>query len=116
MAIATSTQRNNLATAYGAAATHAALYSTAPSGSTPGTELTGGSPAYARRPLTWSAPTNGVTSATPAAFDVPSGATVAGAGVHTALTGGTYLDGTSLTSQAFSSAGSYTLTITYTQS
>jgi hypothetical protein len=114
MAIQTATQKNNLATAYGAAATHAALYSTVP-GASAGTELTGGSPAYARRALSWGSATNGVITATPAAFDVASGSTVAGAGVHTAITAGTYLDGGSVPSQAFASQGTYTLTLTYTQ-
>ena len=114
MAIQTSTQRNNLATAYGTAATHAALYTTAP-GATAGTEVTGGSPAYARKAISWGAPSNGVITAT-VTFDVPSGTTVVGAGVHTALTAGTYLDGGSVTSQAFASQGTYQLTLTYTQS
>lgn len=114
MAIQTVTQRNNLATAYGAAATHAALYTTAPS-STAGTEVTGGSPAYARKALSWSAPSASAITAT-VTFDVPSGTTVAGAGVHTAATAGTYLDGSSVTSQSFASQGTYTLTLTYTQS
>ena len=114
MAIQTSTQRNNLATAYGTNATHAALYTTAP-GATAGTEVTGGSPAYARKAISWGAPTNGVITAT-VTFDVPSGTTVVGAGVHTALTAGTYLDGGSVTSQAFASQGTYQLTLTYTQS
>jgi hypothetical protein len=112
--IQTSTQKNTLASAYATAATHAALYSTAPGGS-PGTELSGGSPAYARKATSWSAPSAGVISTGPHTFDVPSGATVAGAGVHTALTAGTYLDGGSLTSQAFASQGTYALTLTYTQ-
>lgn len=114
MAIQTATQKNTLASAYAAAATHAALYSTAP-GASQGTELTGGSPAYARKALSWGSPTNGVISATAVVFDVASGSTVAGAGVHTAITAGTYLDGASVTSQAFASQGTYTLTITYTQ-
>jgi hypothetical protein len=46
---------------------------------------------------------------------VPTGTTVAGAGVHTAITAGTYLDGGAVTSQAFASQGTYTLTLTYTQ-
>lgn len=114
MAIQTATMKNTLADAYGTAAAYGALYSTTPGGSA-GTEIAGGSPAYARRALSWGSASNGVKSVTPAAFDVPSGATVAGAGVHTALTAGTYLDGTALTSQAFSSQGTYTLTLTYTQ-
>lgn len=114
MAIQTATQKNTLATAYGNAATHAALYTTAP-GASAGTEVTGGSPAYARKALSWGAPTNGVVSATAVTFDVPTSTTVVGAGVHTAVTAGTYLDGASVTSQAFASQGTYQLTLTYTQ-
>ena len=105
MAIQTVTQRNTLATAYGTAATHAALYSTVP-GASAGTELTGGSPAYARKAITWGAAAASAITAT-VTFDVPSGATVAGAGVHTAITAGTYLDGAGVTSQAFASQGQY---------
>lgn len=112
--IQTATQKNNVATAYGAAATHAALYSTVP-GASAGTELAGGAPAYARIPTAWGAPTNGVISTGPHTFNVASGSTVAGAGFHTALTAGTYLDGGSLTSQAFASQGTYALTASYTQ-
>jgi len=36
--------------------------------------------------------------------------------VHTAVTGGTYLDGATVTSQAFASQGTYAVTFTYTQS
>lgn len=115
MAIQTAQQRENVAIAYTTAATHAALYTTAP-GASAGTEPTGGSPAYARKALTWTAGgVDGVVTAT-AVFDIPSGTTIVGAGVHTALTGGTYLDGGSVTSQAFGSQGTYTLTLTYTQS
>lgn len=113
-AIQTSTMRNTVISAYTGAATHAALYSTVPSG-TAGTELAGGSPAYARRALAWGAPNGTASTVTPTAFDVPSGATVAGAGVHSAITAGNYLDGASVTSQAFASQGTYTLTLTYTQ-
>jgi hypothetical protein len=114
MPIQTATQKNTLATSYGTAATHGALYSTAPGG-TAGTELTGGSPAYARKALSWGAPSNGVIAATPVAFDVASGTTVRGAGVHTAISAGTYLDGVTLSDQAFASQGTYTVTFQYTQ-
>lgn len=112
--IQTATMKNTVASAYAAAATHAALYSTAP-GASQGTELNGGSPAYARKALSWGSPSNGVIAASPVVFDVPSGATVAGGGVHsTATPGAGYLDGAALTSQPFSSQGTYTLTITFT--
>lgn len=113
MAIQTSAMKNVLATEYGATALYAALYTTAP-GASAGTEVTGGSPAYARKAITWGAPSNGVITAT-VTFDVPSGTTVVGAGVHSAVTAGTYYDGASVTSQAFASQGTYQLTLTYTQ-
>jgi hypothetical protein len=110
-AIQTATQRATLAVAYGTAATHGAVYTTAPGGSA-GTEPSGGSPAYARKALTWSAVNPNVATVT---FDIPSGTTIVGGGVHTALTAGTYLDGAAVTSQAFASQGTYQVTYTYTQ-
>lgn len=114
MAIQTVTQKNTLATAYGTAAAYGAVYTTAP-GATAGTEPSGGSPAYARKALSWGAPSGGVVTAT-ATFDIPAGTTIVGSGVHTALTAGTYLDGNSVTSQAFATQGTYAVTFTYTQS
>ena len=64
MAIQTATQKENLAIAYGTNATYAALYTTAP-GASAGTEPSGGSPAYARKALTWvPGSTDGVNTAT----------------------------------------------------
>jgi hypothetical protein len=116
MPIATVDQRENVARAYGVSATHAALYTSAPSGSTPGTEVTTtGSPAYARKLITWAnGGVDGSITAT-VTFDVPTGTTVRGAGVHTALTGGTYLDGGTVPDQPYTSQGTYTLTLTHTQ-
>lgn len=115
MAIDTTTQRENLAIAYGTNAAYASLH-TADPGTTGASEISGGSPAYARKALSWTAgSSDGVVTAT-VTFDVPTGVTVAGAGVWTALTAGTYLDGTTVTSQAFSAQGTYALTLTFTQS
>lgn len=111
MPIQTVTMRNALVDAYRAQATHCALYSTVP-GASAGTELTGGG--YARKPVTWGAASNSASTATALVFDVAAGSTVAGFGFHTAVTAGTYLDGASLTSQNFASAGQYTLTPTFT--
>jgi len=113
MAIQTSTQKNSLASAYGTAAAYGALFTTAPGGSA-GTEVTGGSPAYARKALTWGSPTAGVITAT-ATFDVPA-CTVVGTGVYSAATGGTYLDGNTVTSQTFSTQDTVTVTFTFTES
>lgn len=114
MAIQTVAMRNALVDAYKAQATHMALYSTTP-GATAGTELTGGSPAYARKAMSWGATSASASTATAVTFDVPAGATVAGFGFHNALTAGTYLDGAGVTSQAFASQGTYQVTATYTQ-
>lgn len=105
--------KNFLASSYATNATHGAVYTTVP-GATQGTEPTGGTPAYARKPLAWSAPSNGVITVAPV-FDIPSANTIVGAGVHNAITAGTYLDGSTVTSQAFSSQGTYTVTYTFTE-
>lgn len=112
MAIQTTAEKNALATKYGTDAAYGALFTafTAPG---PGTEVTGGSPAYARKPLTWGAPSNGVITAS-ATFDVPA-CTVVGTGVYSAVTGGTYLDGNAVTTQTFSTEDTVTVTFTYTQ-
>lgn len=112
MALQTSTIKNALATAYGTTALYAALYTTVPAGSA-GTEVTGGSPAYARKSVSWGAPVNGVSTAV-VTFDVPAGTTVVGGGVHTLASGGSYLDGGSVSSQTFASQGTYALTLTFT--
>lgn len=106
MPLATATAKNTLANAYANAAKFAALYSTVP-GATPGTEV-----ATSRIPLTWSNAVSGTVTAT-ATFNVDAGATIRGAGVHTADTAG-YLDGWTVAEQAFASAGKYTLSLTYT--
>lgn len=92
-------------------ATHAALYSTA-GGASAGTEISGGSPAYARKAISWTGGAVDGTVTGTVTFDVPSGTTVAGFGLHTALTGGDYVGGGAVTSQAFSSQGTYQLTVT----
>lgn len=111
MAIQTATQRNTLENAYGTAATHGSVYTTVP-GASQGTEPTGGTPTFARKPLTWSG--NAPRTAT-GTFDIPPSTTIVGAGVHSALTAGTYLDGGTVTSQAFASQGTYQVTYNYTQ-
>lgn len=114
MAIQTTAEKNSLATKYGTDAPYGAVYTTAP-GASAGTEPSGGSPAYARKSLSWSAASGGVISAT-ATFDIPSGATIVGIGLHSAVTAGNYIDGATITSQAFASQGTLTVTFTYTQS
>ena len=114
MAIKTSSMRNSLASEYATLALFGAVYTSAP-GSTAGAEVSGGSPAYARKGLVWSSPTDGVITAT-AEFDIPENTTVMGVGVHSEVTGGEYLDGNTVVSQNFATQGTLTVTFTYTQS
>jgi hypothetical protein len=118
MAIATLAQRNALATAYGTAAPNGALFTADPG--TTGTvtgEVNGGSPAYARKGLSWgTAAASAITSAA-TAFDVPTGTTITYFGVTVSATAATadLRDRVAVTSQAFASQGTYTVTATYTQ-
>lgn len=111
--MATVAFRETMAIYAGTQMTHGALYTTAPTATTPGTEVTGGS--YARKPATWTAGASDGSVTVTLVFDVPAGQTVVGAGFHSALTGGNYLDGGAVTSQAFATAGTYTLTATFSQ-
>lgn len=113
MAIATAQQRENLAVAYGNAATYAGLQTTAAAG-TAGTEVTGSG--YARQPLTWAPGTvDGVVTAS-ATFTVPASVTVQSAFLTTAATGGTFLDSVAVSYASQTSAGTLTVSLTYTQS
>jgi hypothetical protein len=110
-------QRNAMATASGVAAPNGAIFTADPgtSGTVVG-EVTGGSPAYARKAISWGAPSASVITGTPT-FDVPSGTTVTFAGVTVSSTAGTadLRDKVAVTSQAFASQGQYLVTFTYTQ-
>jgi hypothetical protein len=117
MAIDTAQQRENAASGYAAAATHASLHTADPSG-TGANEVVGGSPAYTRVAITWSADAvDGVYTATLAnPFDVPASTTVTHMGLWTAASGGTYLDKAAC-QVTFASQGQLTIpSITYTQS
>lgn len=114
MAIATSTQKENLAVAYGNSATYGSLHTAAP-GTTGASEVTGGS--YARKALTWSAGSvDGQVSVT-VTFDVPASTTVTHIGVWSALSGGTFLDSADVTDVTIGAGGGQLqVTYTFTQS
>lgn len=112
MTIAGAQQKENLAVAYGNAATYA-LITTADPGTSIANEVSGG--LYARKPITWVAGSvDGVVTAT-VVFDVPVGTAVSHTVLTTAATGGTFLDkvATAYTSQSV--AGTLTVNLTYTQ-
>lgn len=94
-----------------ASATYASLH-TADPGSNGTSEVTGGSPAYARKSITWAAPSNGsVATSANLVFDVPGSTTISYVGYWTAATSGTFLGSRALdTPQTFATQGTYTMT------
>ena len=75
-----------------------------------GAEISGGSPAYARQPVTWINDGDGVMR--PDAnitFNIPAGATVGGWRGYGASSGGTDYGGKSLTNEVFAGQGEYTI-------
>jgi len=96
--------RNSIATSGGALITHIGLVNAS------GTELSGGTPAYARKAITWGAAALGIIR--PSAdltFDIPAGVTVAGWRGYSAATAGTDYGGEALTNEAFAGQGQYKL-------
>lgn len=91
--------------------THASLHTGDP-GDTGASEVTGGSPAYARKAIAFNAPaagtmddsTNGIT------FDVPAGATVRYVGLWSAVTAGTFLGSYDVVDEVYAAQGTYTVT------
>lgn len=113
MASMTTAEANLAATNFSTNYPWASLYTTAPTQSAAGTEVTGGSPAYARKSVTWGAASGGVITGT-CSFDVPTGTTVVGLGMNSLATAGVYGWGATVTSQTYSSQGTYAATITVT--
>lgn len=76
------------------------------------TEPSGGSPAYARKALTWAASSSGskALAATLPVFDVPAGFTVKAVGLWSALTNGTLYGYFDVTDEAFGGQGTYSVT------
>lgn len=80
-------------------------------GSTGANEVSGGSPAYARKAVTWNAASAGSKTVSNApSFDVPSSTTVTHLGFWSALTGGTYYGYVDVTDEAFVGQGTYQVT------
>lgn len=75
-------------------------------------EVTGGTPAYARKAITWGSADGGEVAlvATFPVFDIPPSTTVAFIGLWTADSGGTYGGCFDVTDEAFAGQGTYTLT------
>jgi len=76
------------------------------------TEISGGSPAYARQVIAFNAAADGTMddSTNGAVFDIPAGGVVDYVGYHSASTAGTLQALDDLTQESFSGQGTYTLT------
>lgn len=93
---------------YGFASAHSAD----PGATGTANELTGGSPAYARKAISWAAANAGskALQATFPVFDVPAGSTVSFIGLWTLATGGTYGGCWDVTDEVYAGQGTYTET------
>ena len=97
--------------------TYVSLHSGDP-GTTGANEISGGSPAYARKAASWTSQANGSFNlANGLQFDIPAGTTVSHFGTWSTANGGTFYGGEALrdaanapVSENFSAQGLYTLT------
>jgi hypothetical protein len=101
--------KNVMLDALGAVAVWASLH-TADPGAGGANEVTGGTPAYARKAITWNAAAAGVLdSSNQPVFDVPA-CTVAYVGFFSAAAAGTFYGSGDVTDEVFAAQGTYTLT------
>ena len=99
----TAAEKEEAASHLGSRAAYVSLH-TADPGTTGASEATGGSPAYARKPVTFTAGSvDGIVSGTAVVFDVPAG-TYTHIGLWDLATGGTFRGGAALPS-SFVAAG-----------
>lgn len=110
MAGLNNTAKNLMLDALGAVAVYASLH-TADPGATGTSEVSGGSPAYARKAITWNAASGGDldNNANPV-FDVPGSTTITHLGFWSAATGGTFYGSADITDETFGGQGTYTTT------
>lgn len=115
MAIAVNATKEALATTYAGLGLYASLH-TADPGTTGTSEATGGSPAYARKALSWTGgASDGSTSAAQVTFDVAA-ATYTYVGLWSASSGGTFIDKCAITSVVMGGQGQILITPTFTES
>lgn len=110
MAGLTNNGKNALLNGLVAGALFASLHTADPV--TTGTsEVTGGSPAYTRKSITWGTPATGsVSSSASIVFDVPGSTTITFIGYWSAVTAGNFLGSRALdASQVFATQGTYTV-------
>ena len=101
--------KNLMLDALAAVAVFVSLHTGDPS-TTGANEVTGGTPAYARKAITWNAAASGsLDSSNAPEFDVPV-CTVVYVGFFSASASGTFYGSDEVTNEAFAAQGTYTLT------
>jgi hypothetical protein len=74
-------------------------------------EISGGSPAYARKANTWNSASGGtMDNSNVPVFDVPAGKTVKYVGFWSLVSGGVFYGSAAVTNEVFGAQGTYTLT------
>ncbi len=92
-------------------AVFASLHTADDPGSGGSNEVAGGSPAYARKAITWnSASGSSATASNQPVFDVPASTTVKSVGLWSAVTSGTHYGAADVTDEVFGGQGTYTVT------
>lgn len=115
MPIAVAATRQNLADRYGTLGNYVGLATADPgTTATPSSEATGGSPAYARKPTTWSSGAGGVINGSAVTIDVPTG-TYTHILLASAVSGANMIDKADITDVVMSNQGQVVVTPTYTQ-
>ena len=109
-------ERQRLLDAFGTQYGFASAHSGDPGATGTANELAGGSPAYARKAITWGTASAATPSVKPLAatfptFDVPPGSTVAYIGFWTLAVGGTYGGCIDVTDEVYVGQGTYTFNV-----
>lgn len=101
--------KNLLLDGFASGAVYASLHTGDPS-TTGANEVTGGSPAYARKSVTWAAASAGaLTTSNAQVFDVPAGTTIQYVGFWSLASGGTFYGHVTITNETFAGQGTYTV-------
>jgi hypothetical protein len=105
-------ERKRLLDAFGTQYGWASAHSGDPGATGTANELTGGTPAYGRKAVTWASASTATPSikalaATFPTFDIPPGSTVAFIGFWTLETGGTYGGCIDVTDEVYAGQGTY---------
>jgi hypothetical protein len=115
MPIAVATTRQALANTYGTLGNYIGLATGDPgTTATPTAEATGGSPAYARKPTTWTSGSGGSLGGSAVTIDVPAG-TYTHILLASAVSGNNMIDKADITDVVMSNQGQVVVTPSYTQ-